>query len=56
MYHVKAPCMIQPHTVLQDSQLPIVAFTVLSQLCDRQANETEMGAALLTKNWGGKEL
>ena len=36
-------------TVLLDSQLPAVAFTVLAQLCGSWANETEMGAALFTK-------
>ena len=34
------------HTVLQDSQLPTLAFTLLAQLCGPKANETEMGAIL----------
>ena len=37
-------------TVLTDGQSPTVAFTVLAQLCGPKANETEMDAALFTKN------
>ena len=37
-------------TLLPDGQPPTVAFTVLAQLCGPKANETEMGAALFTKN------
>ena len=38
------------HTVVPDGQPPTVAFTVLAQLCDPKANETDMGAILFTKN------
>ena len=42
--------------MLPDGQPLIVAFTVLAQLRGLKANETEMGVALFTKNWRGKEL
>ena len=35
---------------------PTAAFTVLAQLCGPKANETEMGAALFTKNGEGKNF
>ena len=44
------------YTVLPDEQPPTVAFTVLAQLCDPKANETEMGAALFTKNGEGRNF
>ena len=44
------------HTVLLDGQLPTVAFTVLAQLCGPEADETEMGAALFTKNGKGRNF
>ena len=44
------------HTVLPDGQPPTVAFTVFAQLCGPKANETEMGAALLTKNGEGRKF
>ena len=44
------------HTVLPGGQPPIVAFTVLAQLCGRKANETEMDAALFTKNSKGNNF
>ena len=44
------------HTVLPDGQPPTVAFTVLAQLCGPKANETEMGAALFTKNGEGRNF
>ena len=44
------------NTVLAAGQPPTVAFTVLAQLCGPQANETEMGAALFTKNEDGRTL
>ena len=44
------------HTVLPDGQLPTVAFTVLEQLCGPKANETEMDAALFTKNGEGRNF
>ena len=44
------------HTVLTDRQPPTVAFTVLAQLRGSQANETERGAALFTKNVEGRIL
>ena len=44
------------HTVLPDGQPPNVAFTVLEELCGPKANETEMGAALFTKNDEGKKF
>ena len=42
------------HTVLPGGQPPTVAFTVLAELCCPKANETEMGAALFTKNGEGR--
>ena len=42
------------HTVLPDGLPPTVAFTVLAQLCGPKAKETEMGAALFTKNGEGR--
>ena len=44
------------HTVLPDGQPPTVAFTVVAQLCGPEANETEMGAALFTKNSKGRSF
>ena len=44
------------NTVLPGGQPPIVAFTVLAQLCGRKANETEMDAALFTKNSKGNNF
>ena len=44
------------HTVLPDGQPPTVAFTVLAQLCDPKANETEMRAVLFTKNGEGRNF
>ena len=41
--------------MLPDDQPPTVTFTVLAQLCDRQAKGMEMGAALLIK-WRGKNF
>ena len=38
------------HKVLLDGQPLTVAFAVLAQLCGPKANETEMGAALFSKN------
>ena len=38
------------HTMLPDGQPPTVAFIVFAQLCGPTDNETEMGAALFTKN------
>ena len=43
-------------TVLPDGQPQTVAFTVLAQLCGPKANETEMGAVLLTKNGEGRNF
>ena len=42
--------------VLPDGQPPAVPFTVLAQLCVPKPNETEMGAALCTKNFEGRNL
>ena len=42
------------HAVLPDGQSPTVAFTVRAQLCDPMGNETEMGAALFTKDGDGR--
>ena len=42
--------------VIPDGQPPTVAFTVFAQLCGSKANETEMGAALFTKNGEGSNL
>ena len=42
------------HTVLPDGQPSTVASTVLKQLRGPKANETEMGAALFTKNDQGR--
>ena len=42
------------HTVPPDGQPPTVAFTVLAQLCGPNANETEMGVVLFTKNSEGR--
>ena len=44
------------HTVLPGGQPPTVAFTVLAQLCGPKANETEMGAALFTKDGDGRNF
>ena len=44
------------HTVLPDGQPLTVAFTVLAQLCGPKANETEMDAALFTKNGEGRNF
>ena len=33
-----------------------VGFTVLAQMCGPNANETEMGAALFTKNGEGRNF
>ena len=43
-------------TALPDGQCPTVAFTVLAQLRGAEANETEMVAALFTKNGEGGTL
>ena len=40
--------------MLLDGQPPTVAFTVLPQFCGPKANETEMDAALFTKNDKGR--
>ena len=42
--------------VLPDGQPPTVAFTMLAQLFGPKANETEMGAAIFTKNGEGRTL
>ena len=44
------------HTVQQDGQSTTVAFTVLAQLCGPKDNETEIGAALFTKNGEGRNF
>ena len=44
------------HAMLTDGQSSTVAFTVLAQLCGPKANETEMGAALFTKNGEGSNF
>ena len=44
------------YTVLPDGQPPTVALNVLAQLCGPKANETEMGAALFTKNGEGRNF
>ena len=44
------------HTVLQDGQSRSLAFTLLAQLCDPKANETEMCATLFTRKWRGKDF
>ena len=44
------------HTVLPDGQPPTVAFTLLAWLGGQKANETEMGAALFTKNGEGRNF
>ena len=38
------------HTVLPDGKPPTVSVIVLAKLSGPQANEAEMGAAILTKN------
>ena len=38
------------HTLLSDALPLTVAFTVLARLCGSQANGTEMGPSLFTKN------
>ena len=43
-------------TVLPNGQPPTVVFTVFSQHCAPKANETEMGAALFTKNNEGRNF
>ena len=43
-------------TVLPDGQPSTVAFTVLAQLWDPKAKETEVDAALFTKNGEGRTL
>ena len=48
--------MVMKHTLLQESQPPTIAFTVLAQLCGPKADETEMGAALFTKNGEGRKF
>ena len=44
------------HIVLPDGQYLTLSFTVLAELCDPKANETEMGAALFTKNGEGRNF
>ena len=44
------------HTVLPGDQPQTVAFTLLAQLCGQKAKESEMGAALFTKNGEGRTL
>ena len=46
--------MVAKHAVLPGGQPSTVAFSVLAQLCGLTANETEMGAALFTKNGEGR--
>ena len=42
--------------MLPDGQPPTVAFTVLAQLCGPKANDTEIDAALFTKNGEGRNF
>ena len=44
------------YTVLPNGQPPTIAFTVLVQSCGPKTNETEMGAALFTKNGEGRKF
>ena len=44
------------HAVLPDGQPQTVAFNVHAQQCGLKANETEMGAALFTKNGEGRNF
>ena len=48
--------MVMQLAVLPDGHTPTVTFTVHAQLFSPKVNEKEMGAALFTKNGGGRNF
>ena len=44
------------HAVLTDGQLQTATITVHAQRCGQKSKETEMGAAIVTKNGKGMTL